>query len=226
LHELTVVEGWRFAELLRALRAHPAIEPADRSPEEIMTALGEPGMHPEGLFYPDTYRFAKGTPELEVLRTARRAMQERLEREWQVRAPDIELDTAYDALILASIIEKETALASERPLIAGVFHERLRRNMRLETDPTVIYGLGTDFDGNLKRVHLTTDGPYNTYMRAGLPPTPIALPGLGALRAALRPAQTKALYYVSRGDGTSQFSRNLEEHNRAVSKYQLQPRRK
>lgn len=221
LHELTVIEGWRFAEFLRALRSHPAIVPSELSPAEIMAALGEPDMHPEGLFYPDTYRFAKGTPELDVLRAARRAMQQRLDREWAARSPDIQIDTPYEALILASIIEKETALASERPLIAGVFHERLRRNMRLETDPTVIYGLGDDFDGDLRRADMRRDTPYNTYTRAGLPPTPIALPGGDSIAAALNPAETNAVFFVATGlpDGSHTFSATLAEHERAVELY-------
>jgi UPF0755 protein len=153
-------------------------------------------------------------------------MQRHLAEEWSQRAPEVPYKTPYEALIMASIVEKETGRASERDQIAGVLVNRLRIGMALQADPTVIYGLGESFDGNLKKVHLGTDGPYNTYTRAGLPPTPIAASGLAALRAALRPAQTKALYYVSRGDGSSHFSRNLEEHNRAVSKYQLQPKKK
>jgi UPF0755 protein len=153
-------------------------------------------------------------------------MQRHLAEEWARRAADVPYKTPHEALIMASIVEKETGRAEEREQIAGVLVNRLRIGMALQVDPSVIYGLGKEFDGNLKRAHLSTDGPYNTYTRPGLPPTPIALPGLASLRAALRPAQTKALYYVSRGDGSSQFSRSLEEHNRAVSKYQLQPRRK
>jgi UPF0755 protein len=178
------------------------------------------------LFFPDTYLFARQSSDFAVLRRAYHAMQRHLAQEWAARAPDAPYRAPYDALIMASIVEKETGRASERDQIAGVLVNRLRIGMALQVDPTVIYGLGPSFDGNLKRVHLTTDGPYNTYTRPGLPPTPIALPGLASLRAALQPARIKALYYVSRGDGTSEFSRSLEEHNRAVSKYQLQPRKK
>jgi len=217
---MTIVEGWRFAELLRALRTNPAIVASTLDGPGIMTALGEPGVHPEGQFFPDTYSFAKGTTELDVLRQAHQALQTRLDAAWQSRAADTLLKSPYEALILASIIEKETALPAERRLIAGVFHQRLRRNMRLQTDPTVIYGLGESFDGNLRRDDLERDTPYNTYTRGGLPPTPIALPGQASLTAALHPDQTRFLYFVARGDGSSQFSTNLDDHNRAVNKYQ------
>jgi UPF0755 protein len=186
-----------------------------------MTALGEPGVHPEGQFFPDTYSFAKGTTELDVLRQAHQALQARLNAAWEARAADTLLKTPYEALILASIIEKETALPAERRLIAGVFHERLRRNMRLQTDPTVIYGLGESFDGNLRRDDLERDTPYNTYTRGGLPPTPIALPGAAALDAAVTPEIGGAVYFVAtgRGDGSHHFSATLEEHERAVRDY-------
>lgn len=226
--ELRIIEGWTFRQLRAALDASMFLrhDSARLSVAELLGRIGAKETHPEGLFFPDTYLFARGSSDLAVLRRGYHAMQRHLAEEWGQRAADVPFKTPYEALIMASIVEKETGRAEERGQVAGVLVNRLRIGMALQVDPTVIYGLGADFDGNLKRVHLTTDGPYNTYMRPGLPPTPIALPGLASLRAALRPAPTKALYYVSRGDGTSQFSRNLEEHNRAVSKYQLQPRRK
>jgi UPF0755 protein len=177
--------------------------------------------HPEGLFFPDTYLFGKGSSDLAVLRRAYRAMTRHLKEEWETRDTTAPYKTPYEALTMASIIEKETGQAGERDLIGGVLINRLRIGMRLQVDPTIIYGLGATFDGNLKRSHLTEDGPYNTYTRAGLPPTPIAMPGLASLRSALRPGKTDAMYYVSKGDGSSQFSRTLDEHNRAVAKYQL-----
>lgn len=226
--ELRIIEGWTFRQLRAALDASPFLrhDTEDLSVAELLARIGAEEPHPEGLFFPDTYLFARGSSDLAVLRRGYHAMQRHLAEEWGRRAASVPYKTPYEALIMASIVEKETGREEERDQIAGVLVNRLRIGMALQVDPTVIYGLGTDFDGNLKRVHLTTDGPYNTYMRPGLPPTPIALPGLGSLRAALRPAHTKALYYVSRGDGTSQFSRTLEEHNRAVSKYQLKSRRR
>jgi len=227
LHQMTIVEGWRFSELLRALRSNPAIVASTLDGPSIMTALGEPGVHPEGQFFPDTYSFAKGTPELDVLRQSHQALRARLDAAWQSRAPDSLLKSSYEALILASIIEKETALPAERRLISGVFYERLRRNMRLQTDPTVIYGIGESFDGNLRRDDLERDTPYNTYTRAGLPPTPIALPGAGALDAAATPEISGAVYFVAtgRGDGSHHFSTTLEEHDRAVREYLRQLRK-
>lgn len=221
LHRLTIVEGSRFADVLTALRAHPAIEATELDGAGIMDALGAPGVHPEGQFFPDTYRFPLGTRDLDVLRMAHQAMVARLTAAWRNRSPDLDLSTDYEALILASIIEKETSLAAERKLIAGVFHERLRRNMRLQTDPTVIYGLGESFDGDLRRRDLERDTPYNTYTRAGLPPTPIALPGLPSIEAAVAPERTGAIYFVAtgRGDGSHYFSATLEEHERAVRDY-------
>ena len=180
--------------------------------------------HPEGLFFPDTYLFAKGAKDVDILRRAYRAMDKRLAAEWERRAPGLPYATAYEALIMASIVEKETGQAKERPQIAGVFVNRLRRGMLLQTDPTIIYGLGAQFDGNLRKRDLTTDGPYNTYTRAGLPPTPIALPGLAAIQAALKPMRTDAIFFVARGDGTHEFSATLEAHNRAVNKYQRRGR--
>lgn len=221
LHRLTVVEGWRFADLLAALRGHPAVAAAERDGAEIMAALGRPGVHPEGQFLPDTYSFPKGTPELDLLRLAHDALGRTLEQAWAERSEDIAVDHAYEALILASIIEKETALAEERGQIAGVFHRRLERGMRLQTDPTVIYGLGEAFDGNLRRADLERDTPYNTYTRNGLPPTPIALPSAASIRAAVAPEAGTSLYFVATGDpdGSHYFSDTLEEHNRAVREY-------
>lgn len=221
LHQITIIEGSRFRDVLAAVRAHPAISASTLGAEEIMTAIGAAGVHPEGQFFPDTYRFARGTSDVELLRQARAALQQQLESAWQRRQPDIRLKSEYEALILASIIEKETALASERRLISGVFHERLRRGMRLQTDPTVIYGLGEAFDGDLRRQDLERDTPYNTYTRGGLPPTPIALPGAAALDAAVDPEVTDAVYFVATGigDGSHRFSATLEEHEQAVQEY-------
>jgi len=226
LHQITIVEGSRFAEVLAALRSHPAIAATALDGAAIMNALGAPGVHPEGQFFPDTYRFPYGTSDLDVLRLAHEALVERLQEAWRNRSPDLLLKTDYEALILASIIEKETSLPAERKLIAGVFHERLRRNMRLQTDPTVIYGLGDSFDGDLRRGDMDRDTPYNTYTRAGLPPTPIALPGAGSIEAAVAPEVTGALYFVAtgRGDGSHNFSATLEEHERAVRDYLRQIR--
>ena len=220
-HQLTIVEGWRFAELLNAIRADEAIRAGKLDGAEIMLELGEPGVHPEGQFFPDTYFFPRGTTDLELLKTAHQALVEHLAKAWEARSPQIQVRTPYEALILASIIEKETALATERKLISGVFQQRLRRNMRLQTDPTVIYGLGDAFDGNLRRQDLDHDTPYNTYTRAGLPPTPIALPGNASLEAAVQPENSDALYFVAsgRGDGSHYFSATLEEHERAVHDY-------
>lgn len=221
--EVRLIEGWTFAQLRAALDASPYLrhDSAGLEDAQLLARLQVRELHPEGLFFPDTYLFAKGASDLAVLRRAYRAMQRHLKEEWEARLPAAPYRTPYEALIMASIIEKETGRGSERELIGGVLTNRLRIGMRLQVDPTVIYGLGTSFDGNLKKVHLLEDGPYNTYTRAGLPPTPIAMPGRASLRAALQPAKTDALYYVSRGDGSSQFSRNLSEHNRAVNKYQL-----
>lgn len=226
LHQLTVVEGWRFTELLGAVRAHPAIRTGTLDGAEIMAALGEPGVHPEGQFFPDTYFFPNGTTDVELLHTAHEALRTHLDRAWDGRSAEIEVHNPYEALILASIIEKETALPAERRLISGVFNQRLRRNMRLQTDPTVIYGLGATFDGNLRRQDLERDTPYNTYTRAGLPPTPIALPGNASLEAAVTPEATDAVFFVAtgRGDGSHYFSATLEEHERAVREYLRQLR--
>ena len=221
LRAITFVEGWTF----RQVRAHMAKDEflkhdtAQMSDADIMAALGKPELAAEGMFFPDTYTFAKGSSELAVLRRALHAMERRLDEVWEQRAADTPLKTPYEALILASIVEKETGRASDRGQIAGVFANRLRIGMRLQTDPTVIYGMGEAFDGNIRRRDLQTDTPWNTYTRTGLPPTPIALPGKDSLMAAVRPEPTKAYYFVSRGDGTSHFSANLDEHNRAVNRY-------
>jgi UPF0755 protein len=222
-HTLTIVEGWSFAELLIAVHASPVLEQTlgDLTPAEIMSALGRPDEHPEGRFFPDTYHFPRGMSDLDFLARAYATMERVLEQEWAGRAQDIPLETPYQALILASIIEKETGAAFERPEIAGVFTRRLQKGMRLQTDPTVIYGIGPSFDGNIRRSDLRRDTPYNTYTRGGLPPTPIALPGREAIHAALHPAPGKSLYFVSRGDGTHQFSDTLKAHNQAVRTHQL-----
>jgi peptidoglycan lytic transglycosylase G len=221
LHSFTVVEGWRYEDLRAALRKHPAVISVDLTADELMAEIGMPGVHPEGQFLPDTYFFPKGTTDLQLLRWAHEALTNVLEQAWASRAQDGILETPYAALILASIIEKETALPEERVLISGVFHARLARGMRLQTDPTVIYGLGADFDGNLRRRDLSRDTAYNTYTRGGLPPTPIALPGAAAIDAALHPQLTGALYFVATGepDGSHRFSATIEEHNEAVAEY-------
>jgi UPF0755 protein len=223
LHSITFVEGSMFADMRKALVSNAAVR-NDRqgaTDEEIMRALGAAGMHPEGQFFPDTYHFARGTSDLEILQIAHRRLRDALETAWLERAPDLPLASPYEALILASIVEKETALDSERPQIAGVFIERLRRGMRLQTDPTVIYGMIATYDGNIRRVDLLRDTPYNTYTRAGLPPTPIAMPGLDSIRAAVKPDVTGALFFVATGagDGSHYFSKTLAEHNAAVRRY-------
>jgi peptidoglycan lytic transglycosylase G len=222
-YKLTIIEGWSFRQMLAAIAEDPIIESTlqGKTDAEIMVLLGQPGQHPEGLFFPDTYRFPKGTSDVDFLKRAYQVMHKNLEREWSQRVPGLPLKSSYEALILASIIEKETGAGFERPLIAGVFVERLKRKMRLQTDPTIIYGLGPDFDGDIRFRDLKKDTPYNTYLRAGLTPTPIALPGIDSIRAALNPASTDALYFVSKGDGTHKFSATLEEHNAGVSRYQL-----
>jgi UPF0755 protein len=221
-HELTVVEGWTFRQLRRALAEHPKIKQTlrDATDADLMARLGRPGEYPEGRFLPDTYRFPAGFTDEAFLRRALVAMDRQLNMAWNRRSPDSPLTDPYQALILASIVEKETAVAAERPRIAGVFARRLRRGMLLQTDPTVIYGLGEAFDGNLRRADLSRDHPYNTYLHAGLPPTPIALPGADALAAAVNPAPGDALYFVATGQGGHVFSRTLDEHNRAVRQYQ------
>jgi len=223
LEQLTVVEGSRFSDLRHLLDNHAAVTHTlqGKSDAEVMAALGHPDEFPEGRFFPDTYRFAAKTTDVEILGLAYGAMQRILDEAWQQRSPDLPLQTPYDALILASIIEKETGLPAERPKIAGVFVTRLRKGMRLQTDPAVIYGLGASYDGTIRTKDLTTDTPYNTYTRAGLPPTPIALPGRESILAAVKPQETGEIYFVATatGDGGHHFSRTLEEHNAAVKSY-------
>ena len=222
LRAITFVEGWTFRQMRAAMAKDEFLkqDTAALSEAELMTALGKPGVAAEGRFFPDTYTYAKGSSSLAVLKRAAHAMDRRLEQVWSQRAADLPLKSPDEALILASIVEKETGTAADRGQIAGVFVNRLRIGMLLQTDPTVIYGLGEKFDGNLRRIDLRTDTPWNTYTRAGLPPTPIAMPGKAALMAAVQPAPTKALYFVARGDGSSHFSATLDEHNRAVNRYQ------
>jgi UPF0755 protein len=222
LRAVTLVEGWNFRQLRAALENADVLKPDTRglAEEAVMNLLGRPGQHPEGRFFPDTYTYAKGTSDVAVLKRAMRAMDKRLARAWEQRSPAAAVKTPDEALILASIVEKETGKAVDRPLISAVFSNRLRSGMPLQTDPTVIYGMGAAFNGNLRKKDLQTDTPWNTYTRPGLPPTPIAMPGKAALLAAVQPAPSNALYFVSRGDGTSQFSASLDEHNRAVNKYQ------
>ncbi|MDB5869728.1 MAG: aminodeoxychorismate lyase [Polaromonas sp.] len=221
LKSIALIEGWNFSQVRAALQKAEQLTPETTalSPEIIMEKLGKPGMHPEGRFFPDTYTYAKGSTDLALLKRAARAMDRRLDAAWSLRSPDTPLKSPDQALILASIVEKDTGKLEDRAQIGGVFSNRLRLGMPLQTDPTVIYGLGARFDGNLRRRDLQADTPYNTYTRTGLPPTPIAMPGKAALLAAVQPAPTKALYFVSRGDGSSEFSTNLDEHNRAVNKY-------
>ncbi|MCF6211173.1 MAG: endolytic transglycosylase MltG [Gammaproteobacteria bacterium] len=227
-YAITIVEGWNFRQLMDAVHSNEYLlhTLSDYSDAEIMQQLGYSGEHPEGRFLPDTYHFPRMTTDVVFLQRAYAAMQTLLGEEWPARSPDLAFDTSYKALILASIVEKETALPSERKQIAGVFNRRLKKRMRLQTDPTVIYGLGRSFDGNIRRRDLRRDTPYNTYLHKGLPPTPIAMPGRDAVIAALHPAEGGELYFVSRGDGSHQFSATLKEHNKAVVEYQLGGRAK
>jgi UPF0755 protein len=247
LTEIVFIEGQTFRQMRERLDAHPDIrhDSKDLSDVQIMrrVARGETGnlqgiippnplsrwlgvddAPPEGWFFPDTYLFAKRSSDIDILARAHHAMRRHLESEWGQRALPLPLFTPYQALILASIVEKETGLDADRPQVAAVFLNRLKQGMLLQSDPTVIYGLGERFDGNLKKRDLSTDTPYNTYVRAGLPPTPIAMPGLAALRAVLHPVPSQAFYFVARGDGSSHFSRTLEEHNQAVNRYQRRAR--
>jgi len=220
--QVSLIEGHSFKQFRQSLAEHPNLQHtlAEMTDDEVLAKLGSDQLHPEGLFFPDTYEYVDGTSDFEILERAYLRMNEKLDEAWQKRRPDVPLQSAYEALILASIVEKETGAAEERSRIAGVFVNRLRTGMRLQTDPTVIYGLGESFDGNLTRKHLVTDNEYNTYTRGGLPPTPIANPGAEALLAVVQPADTTAVFFVSRGDGTHQFSETLEQHNEAVDKYQ------
>ena len=219
---IQLIEGKNWREVRAVLAAQPLLrnDSAAMSDAELMRAIGAEESHPEGTLFPDTYFYAPHTSDLDVLRRAYRLQRDKLQAAWALRAPGLPYRTPYEALIMASIVEKETGAAFERPEIAGVFINRLRLGMRLQTDPTVIYGLGERFDGNLRRADLQRDTPYNTYTRAGLPPTPIAMPSEAAIRAALNPAKTQALYFVARGNGTHVFSRTLDAHNRAVNRYQ------
>ena len=222
LSAVTLVEGWTFRQFRAALAKEAVLKPDTKglADEAVMNLLGRAGQHPEGRFFPDTYTYSKGSSDVAVLRRAMRAMDKRLAAAWAERSPEAAVKTPDEALILASIVEKETGKAADRTQIAAVFNNRLRAGMPLQTDPTVIYGMGASFDGNLRKKDLQTDSPWNTYTRPGLPPTPIAMPGKASLLAAVQPAPTKALYFVARGDGSSQFSSSLDEHNRAVNKYQ------
>ncbi len=222
LSAVRLIEGWTFKQFRTELARAESLKPdsAGMTDAQIMAALGEPGVAAEGRFFPDTYTYDKGSSDLAVLRRAHRAMKKRLDEAWVQRAADTPLRTTEDLLTLASIVEKETGLPEDRGKVAAVFLNRLRLGMPLQTDPAVIYGLGENFDGNLRRRDLAADGPYNTYLRAGLPPTPIAMPGKSSLLAAVKPEAIKALYFVSRGDGTSEFSDDLATHSRAVNKYQ------
>lgn len=220
--EIVFIEGWNFSQIRKALDNHPAIkhDTTGLSNKELLDLLGAPQENAEGLFFPDTYYFSNGMSDVSVLKRAYQIMAQRLDDAWGDRSPNLPYSTPYEALIMASIVEKETGRSGERPTIAAVFVNRLRLGMRLQTDPTVIYGLGESYDGNLHKRDLTTDNAYNTYTRGGLPPSPIAMPGFGAIHAALHPDKTSALYFVSKGNGTHQFSRNLAEHNQAVVRYQ------
>lgn len=227
-YALTVVEGWTFQQMVAAVASQEKLTHTLKgvSGAELMKRLGHPGMHPEGRFQPDTYYFPEGTTDLEFFQRAYASMERVLREAWTNRAPNLPFKTPNEALILASIVEKETAAPSERGQIAGVFVRRLKKGMRLQTDPTVIYGIGKAYDGNIRKVDLLKDTPYNTYTRKGLPPTPIALPGLASILATLHPDNSQAIYFVARGDGTHHFSATLEEHTAAVQRYQIAPTRK
>lgn len=224
IYQATVrfIEGWNWQDVRAALGGQPLLinESAGMSNADLLRAIGAEETHPEGLLFPDTYFYAPHTSDISVLRRAYQRQHQKLMAAWYKRALGLPYSRPYEALIMASIVEKETGAAFERPQIAGVFLNRLKLGMRLQTDPTVIYGLGKGFDGNLRKVDLLTDTPYNTYTRTGLPPTPIAMPSEAAIQAALNPAKTDALYFVSRGDGTHVFSSNLDAHNKAVNRYQ------
>lgn len=220
--DIIFVEGWTFRQMRDRLDAHPDVRHDSKglAEAEILRRIGASETHAEGLLFPDTYLFSKRASDIDVMARAYRAMQQHLSREWAARASGLPYRDPYQALIMASIVEKETGRDQDRPLVAAVFVDRLRQGMLLQTDPTVIYGVGEAFDGNLRKRDLLTDTPYNTYTRTGLPPTPIAMSGLASLQAALHPADSQAVYFVARGDGSSQFSRTLDEHNQAVNRYQ------
>ena len=218
---VTVVEGWTFAHMRAEINNSPALEhdSASMSDADLLKAIGAPETQAEGLFFPDTYLFDKGESDLAVFKRAYKEAHDRLTQAWAARGPDLVVGSPYDALIMASLVEKETGVQADRGLVAAVFANRIKKGMPLQTDPSVIYGMGAAYDGHLHKHDLQTDTPYNTYLHAGLPPTPIALPGMASLMAAVNPAQSHALYFVSRGDGHSEFSESLGEHNRAVDKY-------
>lgn len=222
LREIVFIEGWTFAQMRDALNAHPLVrhDTEGMSEQEVLQLLDVPLAHAEGWFFPSTYFIDAGSSDVSILRRAYETMQLHLQQEWATRDQNLPYKTPADALTMASIIEKETGAKQERPLIAAVFINRLRMGMRLQTDPTVIYGIGKNYDGNIRKRDLMADTPYNTYTRGGLPPTPIAMPGLDAIKAALHPAQSSAIYFVAKGDGTHYFSNNLTDHNRAVARYQ------
>jgi UPF0755 protein len=222
LRAVTLVEGWNIRQVRAALAKSDQLRPDTQAltEDDLMKLLGRPGVHPEGRFFPDTYTYSKGSSDARVLKRALRAMDKRLAQAWAQRSPQVVVKTPEEALVLASIVEKETGRPADRTLISAVFQNRLRIGMPLQTDPTVIYGMGEAFNGNLRKVDLQADTPWNTYTRPGLPPTPIAMPGKASLLAAVQPAPGKFLYFVAKGDGTSQFSENLGDHNKAVNKYQ------
>lgn len=224
---VTFIEGRTFAQMRDKLAKNDAVKTtiSSMSEAEIMSLMGSDYRSAEGLFFPDTFYFDRGTNDIVLLKRSYDAMQAKLTKAWDARESGLPYKNSYEALIMASIVEKETGKASERPMIAGVFINRLRIGMRLQTDPSVIYGIGVKYDGNIRKKDLLADTPYNTYTRAGLPPTPIAMPGMASIEAALHPANTKALYFVGKGDGSHAFSNNLDEHNRAVAKYQLGSRK-
>ncbi|MCL2655930.1 MAG: endolytic transglycosylase MltG [Betaproteobacteria bacterium] len=221
--EFVLVEGWNFRRVRAELAKLPGLklESAELSDAGILERLGSDAAHPEGLFLPDTYFYTRGSSDIALLARAYRAMQNKLARAWAVRDPSVPLASPYEALIMASLVEKETGIEADRMRVASVFFNRLARGMSLQTDPTVIYGLGENFSGNLRKADLLADTPYNTYTRSGLPPTPIAMPGAASINAVLHPPQTDLYFFVSRGDGSSEFSRTLDEHNRAVARYVL-----
>lgn len=221
--DMTVIEGWTFKQFREALNVMPKVrhDSLTLSDAEILQQIGASEKHPEGLFFPDTYNFPAGSSDLALMKRAYQTMQRHLQENWTNRDKNLPLDTPYQALILASIVEKETGKAKDRTMIASVFINRLRKGMKLQTDPTVIYGIGDKYDGNIRKRDLLKDSAYNTYTRYGLTPTPIALPGKESLHAALHPAKSDALYFVARGDGSSQFSSSLIDHNKAVQRYQL-----
>jgi UPF0755 protein len=222
MKSVTLVEGWSLKQIRKALKNADQLraQTTELSAEDIMQQLGRAGVSAEGRFFPDTYTYAKGASDLAILRRAANAMDKHLRQAWELRSDTSTLKSPDELLTMASIVEKETGRPSDRALISSVFNNRLRIGMRLQTDPSVIYGLGDSFDGNLRKIDLQTDTPWNTYTRGGLPPTPIAMPGKAALFAAAQPARSDALYFVARGDGSSQFSATLEAHNRAVNQYQ------